>query len=144
MLARHSVSVAAAVVAGDGLVLAVLRRDNGRWEPPGGILELGETVHDGLVREVLEETGTLVEPEALTGVYKNMAHGIVALVFRCRLIEGVAAPSPEAAATAWLTAEQLRNRMDEAYAVRLLDAFAAAPPAIRAHDGHHLLPPSSS
>jgi len=135
--------VAAAVVDGEGLVLAVRRRDNGRWEPPGGILELSETIHDGLVREVREETGVVVHPEALTGVYKNMVHGILALVFRCRLVEGVAAPSAEAAETAWLSAEQLRDRMDEAYAVRVLDALAAAPPAVRAHDGHHLLQPGT-
>ena len=38
-----------------------------------------KTIHDGLVREVLEETGLVVEPDYLTGVYKNMRHGIVAL-----------------------------------------------------------------
>ena len=81
----HSVSVAAAVVEADRL-LGVRRRDNGRWEPPGGVLELGETIHDGLVREVLEETGLVVEPDYLTGVYKNMRHGIVALVFRCHIV----------------------------------------------------------
>lgn len=130
MSARHSVSVAAAVVDGDGLVLAVRRRDNGRWEPPGGVLELGETIHDGLVREVLEETGIVVHPEALTGVYKNMTHGIVALVFRCRAVQGTARPSAEAAETAWLTVEQVTHRMDDAYAVRLLEALTAGPPTI--------------
>lgn len=134
-------SVAAAVVDGDGRLLAVRRRDNGHWEPPGGILELGETIHDGLVREVLEETGVVVQAEALTGIYKNMVHGIVALVFRCRVVRGAAVPSAEAAETAWLTVEQLTSRMDEAYAVRLLDALTPGPPPIRAHDGRHLLDP---
>ena len=63
----HSVSVAAAVVDASGRLLAIRRRDNGRWEPPGGVLELDETIGEGLVREVLEETGLTVEPEALTG-----------------------------------------------------------------------------
>ena len=72
---RHSVSVAAAIVNDDGQVLAVRRRDNGHWEPPGGVLELDETIQEGLVREVKEETCLQVEPEALTGVYKNMRRG---------------------------------------------------------------------
>lgn len=111
--------------------------------PPGGVLELGETIHDGLVREVLEETGIVVHPEALTGVYKNMTHGIVALGFRCRAVQGTARPSAEAAETAWLTVEQVTHHMDDAYAVRLLDALTAGPLTIRAHDGQRLLPSPS-
>lgn len=68
--------------------LLVKRRDNGHWEAPGGVLELEEDVVSGLKREVREETGLEVEPELLTGVYKNMARGIVALVFRCRVVGG--------------------------------------------------------
>lgn len=142
--ARHSVSVAAAVVDDQGRVLAVRRRDNGHWEPPGGILELGETIQEGLVREVLEETGVSVEPEVLTGVYKNLTHGIVALVFRCRVLDGLPVPSPEAAETAWLFPGEISPRMDEAYAVRLLDALGSGPPAVRTHDGHRLLRANST
>ena len=47
---KHAVSVAAAVVEA-GRLLGVRRRDNGRWEPPGGVLELSETIREGLVRE---------------------------------------------------------------------------------------------
>jgi 8-oxo-dGTP diphosphatase len=93
-----------------------------------------------LVREVLEETGLTVEPEALTGVYKNMRRGIVALVFRCRVVDGQVGASAEAAKVAWLSAEEVAQRMDEAYAMRLLDALRPGPPAVRAHDGLVLLP----
>ena len=34
-----------------------------------GILDADESVHDGLRREVAEETGLIVEPDRLTGVY---------------------------------------------------------------------------
>ena len=40
----------------------IRRQDNHRWEPPGGVLELGESMHDGLRREVREETGLDTEP----------------------------------------------------------------------------------
>jgi ADP-ribose pyrophosphatase YjhB (NUDIX family) len=41
-------------------------------------------------REVAEETGVDVEVGRLTGVYKNLERGIVALVFRCRPVAGEA------------------------------------------------------
>jgi len=137
---RHSVSVAAAIINQDGQLLAVRRRDNGHWEPPGGVLELDETIQAGLVREVLEETGLRVEPEALTGVYKNMRRGIVALVFRCRIIDGAPHATNEVQQVAWLPPDEVRERMHEAYATRLLDALDSGRPAVRAHDGLSLLP----
>src|SRR4051812_38462307 len=98
----HSVSVAGVVVDKAGRVLVIQRRDNGRWEPPGGILERDETFEEGVVREVAEETGVTVEVERLTGVYKNMARGIVALVFRCRPVKGLAIPTRESTAASWI------------------------------------------
>ncbi len=138
---KHSVSVAAAVVREDGRILAIQRRDNAHWEPPGGVLELGETIEDGLRREVREETGLEVEVEHLTGVYKNMELGVVALVFRCRPSEGTPSPTREATSVDWFDASEINTRMDEAYAVRMLDAVEAGGPgpSIRAHDGVDLL-----
>ena len=95
-LPRHSVAVVGIAVDDAGRVLAIRRRDNGHWQPPGGVLELGETIEDGVRREVLEETGVEVEPVQLTGVYKNMLLGVVALVFRCRLVAGTPGPTAEA------------------------------------------------
>jgi 8-oxo-dGTP diphosphatase len=135
---RHSVSVAGAVVNDVGRVLAIRRRDNGHWEPPGGVLELDETIEEGLVREIREETGLTVTPERLTGVYKNMKRGIVALVFRCRSVNGETRLNDEATELAWLTPHEIRERMDEAYAIRMLDALDPGPAAIRMHDGQHL------
>ena len=138
--AQHSVSVAAVIVDDAGRVLVTQRRDNGKWEPPGGVLELNESIVDGVRREVQEETGLRVEPERLTGVYKNMTRGIVALVFRAHVIGGeLALVTDEASRLAWLTAAEVSDRCDEAYAVRVLDALAATDTTVRAHDGVHLL-----
>jgi 8-oxo-dGTP diphosphatase len=112
----------------------VNRSRNGRWEAPGGILERDETFEEGVTREVAEETGMTVEVERLTGVYKNMTRGIVALVYRCHPVAGIAAPTVESVAVAWMTPEQVAERMAPAYAVRILDALATEP-ASRAHDG---------
>lgn len=139
---RHSVSVAAAIIDQSGRVLSTRRRDNGHWEPPGGILELEESIEEGLVREVLEETGLLVRPVRLTGVYKNMVRGIVALVFHCQLLEREAKVSEEVAELRWLAAAELSEYMDEAYAVRMLDALEDGSPTVRAHDGRVLMSPA--
>ncbi|WP_083977605.1 NUDIX domain-containing protein [Kitasatospora azatica] len=136
----HSVSVAGAVVREDGRVLAIRRADNGTWEPPGGVLELSETVEDGVRREVYEETGIKVSVERLTGVYKNVSRGIVALVFRCRPEGGQEQLSDESTAVAWLTPAEVADRMGEVYAVRLLDALQdEAAPHVRTHDGRTLI-----
>jgi 8-oxo-dGTP diphosphatase len=137
---RHSVSVAAVVVDGQDRALLIRRRDNGHWEPPGGILELGEEIFDGLRREVAEETGLQVEPSALTGVYKNMIHGIVALVFRCRQSGGRLTVASETSEARWANRDEVAALADEAYAIRVLDALDfATPPAVRAHDGVRLV-----
>jgi 8-oxo-dGTP diphosphatase len=137
---RHSVSVAGVVVDDQGRALIIKRRDNGHWEPPGGVLEHGETIKDGLCREVFEETGLKVEPDSLTGVYQNMTRHIVALVFRCRLLSGELRVNPEASEFRWATADEAAESMSEAYAIRVLDAMSCADsPATRAHDGVNLL-----
>lgn len=57
--------VASALIEGpEGLLLVKNRRRDGRvdWSPPGGVIEsqVGESVRDGLTREVIEETGLTV------------------------------------------------------------------------------------
>lgn len=57
--------VASGIIEGpEGLLLVQNRRRNGRldWSTPGGVVEVasGESVLDGLTREVLEETGIVV------------------------------------------------------------------------------------
>jgi ADP-ribose pyrophosphatase YjhB (NUDIX family) len=134
------VSVAGAVVRDDGKVLCIRRQDNGHWEPPGGVLELGERIHDGLIREVREETGLIVAPGPLTGVYQNQPRNIVALVFRCLPVSGNLQTSDETAELDWLDRAQFEERMSQAYAIRLVDALEYVDTAaVRTHDGRFLL-----
>jgi 8-oxo-dGTP diphosphatase len=137
---RHSVSVAAVITDDHGRALLIQRRDNGTWEPPGGVLELGETIHDGLRREIREETGLDIEPDTLTGIYKNMPRGIIALVFRCKITGGHLTANDEVTAFHWADQADIRQYTSDAYAVRLLDALREdTTPAIRQHDGTELL-----
>lgn len=141
-LPRHSVSVTGIVVRDDGRVLSIQRQDDGRWVPPGGVLELAETPAEGVAREVLEETGIKVHADRLTGVYKNMRLGVVTLAFRCTVVDGQGEQdqTDEARRIAWLTVEEATQQMPQARAIRIMDALATGSnPAVRAHDGTHLL-----
>lgn len=135
---KHSVSVSGIVVRGDGRVLVIKREDNARWEAPGGVLELGESFEAGVRREVLEETGLEVTVEQLTGVYKNLTHGIVALVYRCRPASGEPHSTEEAREIRWMTTEEAQSAMVPAFWIRVSDAFEESPKS-RAHDGVNLV-----
>jgi len=59
----------------DGQVVLIKRRFEplaGRWSLPGGTLELGERLHDGLVREMREETGLIVQVGALVELFDRI------------------------------------------------------------------------
>jgi 8-oxo-dGTP pyrophosphatase MutT (NUDIX family) len=139
-VAVHSVSVAGVVVRDDGRVLVAQRRDNGRWEAPGGVLERDETFEAGVRREVVEETGVVVEVERLTGAYKNLTRCVVALVFRCRPVAGEPTPTAEAQQVRWMTPDEVTAHMAPAFAIRVLDALGNHA-ASRAHDGMRLIAP---
>ena len=138
-MSLHSVSVAGVVVREDGRVLVIRRADNGAWEAPGGVLEIDERPEDGAAREVLEESGIKAEVVRLTGVYKNMKRGVVALVFLCRPVGGQAETSEESTEVRWFTRAEVEHHMVEAYAVRVLDALDSEGPHVRAHDGRRLM-----
>ena len=67
-------STTAIVADGQGRIALVKRKDNELWALPGGGMELGESIEQGAVREVKEETGLDVEVDGLVGVYTNPHH----------------------------------------------------------------------
>src|SRR3954468_5451845 len=136
-LPKHSVSVAGIVVDDQDRVLVIRRRDNGHWEPPGGVLELNETFEEGVRREILEETGITVHVDRLTGVYKNMTRAIVALVFRCTPATGQPVATPEATQVQWMSLDEVKTSMTPAYYVRVADAFESNAQT-KSHDGVNL------
>ena len=90
------VAVSAAVMESGRLLLVKRGREpgQGQWSLPGGVLELGETLHAGVVREVREETGLLVEPGPLLGVFENILRdGDDRVKYHYILIDYLASPS---------------------------------------------------
>ena len=68
----------------------------GAWAQPGGFLEVDETVAEAAVRETLEETGLLVEPGEIVGLYSRLEAAVVVVVFEARIVGGTARVTPEA------------------------------------------------
>lgn len=57
--------VCTVAVMHDGKILIGKRRDNGKWTFPGGHKDPGESIHEGAIRELMEETGIEVKPDQL-------------------------------------------------------------------------------
>jgi 8-oxo-dGTP diphosphatase len=132
----HSVSVAAVVCNKAGQLLLIRRRDSGAWQIPGGQLRLGETIIEGLRREVLEETGYSVSARILTGVYKNIIEDVLALVFLCDVTDGYARTSSETSAVEWFDVDKMAELVEPSFSIRILDALRYHTcPAVRTHDG---------
>jgi 8-oxo-dGTP diphosphatase len=80
--------------AGQGIVLVQRRYPpfQGYWALPGGMVEIGETVEEALIREVEEETGLVVEPTELIGVFSDPARDprghVISIAFLAQIKSG--------------------------------------------------------
>jgi ADP-ribose pyrophosphatase YjhB (NUDIX family) len=101
-----------AVVVKDGRVLLVQRGREplkGHWSPPGGLVEVGESLQTAVIREVEEETGLLVEPveliELLDRIHREgerIRYHYVIADYLCRVIGGVLKADSDADAVRWV------------------------------------------
>jgi 8-oxo-dGTP diphosphatase len=129
---RHSVSAGAVVVRADGRFLAVHRRDTGAWVTPGGIVEPGEPIRETAAREVYEESGVKVRVGELSGIYQNLSTDVVSFVFIATPEEHVVTRATEEAdRVRWFTPIEAEDRMTEAFATRVRDAYAKTQVAVR-------------
>ncbi|TQS75048.1 NUDIX hydrolase [Ornithinibacillus gellani] len=93
---KHIIAVSAFVTNKQGEVLLVKthwRSDT--WESPGGQVEEGEALDDAVSREVLEETGIVIKPLGITGIYYNATSEILSVVFRAAYECGDLCTQPE-------------------------------------------------
>jgi ADP-ribose pyrophosphatase YjhB (NUDIX family) len=86
-------------VTDDGRVV-LLRRGiepgKGWWAQPGGFLEVDETVTEAAIRETFEETGLVVKPGEIIGLYARLEAAVVVLAFEAEVVSGEFRTNPEA------------------------------------------------
>ena len=112
-------STTAIVADGQGRIALVKRKDNELWALPGGGMELGESIEQGAVREVKEETGLDVEVDGLVGVYTNPQHVMAyddgevrqqfSLCFTTKLLGGELQFDDESTDIAWVAEGDLAS-----------------------------------
>jgi ADP-ribose pyrophosphatase YjhB (NUDIX family) len=101
-----------AVIVEQCRVLLVRRANpplKGHWSLPGGLLELGEGLHNAVVREVREETGLLVEPleliEVLDRIHREgdrVRYHYVIADYLCRVVGGALQAASDADEVRWV------------------------------------------
>ena len=107
-----------AVIIENGRVVLVKRGHPpllGEWSIPGGMLEVGEMLRAAAVRETLEETGLMVEPTELLGVYDRVLrddggrtlYHYVLIDFLCKRVAGEPQGAGDAAEARWFAREEL-------------------------------------
>jgi ADP-ribose pyrophosphatase YjhB (NUDIX family)/uncharacterized protein (DUF952 family) len=123
----------AAVFDDRGRILLVQREDNRLWCLPSGHVDLGETIAEAAVRETEEESGIIVEPGRVVGIYSDPRAGlriglglryhIVNIVIACRQTGGVLRPSDETPDVGWFDPDDLPPCVPSHYQ-RIADACA--------------------
>lgn len=128
---RPSVS---AVILQERRLLLQKRSDGGQWGLPGGSVEVGESVLQALSREVREETGLLIQPSRLIGVYSDPSLQVVRypsghvwqyvnLCFECGIQGGQLATSEETLELRFFSPRRLPATLLPNHQIRVRDAL---------------------
>ncbi|MGA2131344.1 MAG: NUDIX hydrolase [Bryobacteraceae bacterium] len=109
--------VGALIFDGDAILLVERAKEplRGYWSLPGGVLETGETLAQGIIREVREETGLEVEPVRVLEIFERIirdAQGAaeyhyVLIDYICRVTGGNLRAGDDAGRVAWASRESL-------------------------------------
>ena len=133
--ARPVVGVGAVIFDGEHVLL--VKRGHapleGEWSLPGGVVELGETLEAAVAREVLEETGLVVEVGPLVEVLDRVQHAsdgrveyhYVLIDYLCRPSGGGLASASDADAVEWVRLADLERYQVAGTAVGVIRKAAA-------------------
>ncbi len=113
----HIVAAGGYVFDKSGNILIVKTHNRG-WDCTGGQVEMGENLEEGVLREVLEESGIRASVRSLVGIYSNVGQHLfydgvtpvptkVMFDFICDYIEGELQPSDETSEVLWVSREKV-------------------------------------
>jgi 8-oxo-dGTP diphosphatase len=102
----------------DGRILLVERGKEplkGYWSIPGGIVETGEKLVEGIRREVLEETGLDIEPYSMFEIFERIMpdregkpeYHYVLIDYLCRRLSGQPTAASDVSRVAWVSESEL-------------------------------------
>jgi 8-oxo-dGTP diphosphatase len=126
------------VIISQGRALLIKRGGpplEGQWSIPGGLLEIGETLMEGVRRELREETGIEVRPLELIEVFERIEldgngkarYHYVVLDYFCEAVSGEAHAGSDVTDAAWARADELAQYSLPSTATRvILKAFEMA------------------
>jgi 8-oxo-dGTP diphosphatase len=134
---RPMVGVGGVVVSGGRALLVRRGRAplEGQWSIPGGMLEVGETLLDGVRRELLEETGIEVRVGELIEVFERITpdrdgkthYHFVVLDYLCEAVSGEARAGSDVVDVAWAAPSELATySISETAARVIMKAFEMA------------------
>ena len=113
------IGVAGIVIEGDRVLLVQRGHEpqKGKWSVPGGALEVGETISEGVRRELREETGLEVQVGRLVEVFERISerddegvrHHYVILDYMCEPCGGELAAGGDAADARWVGRNELAS-----------------------------------
>ncbi len=115
---EHPIIGVGAVIVEGGRALLVRRASEplkGEWSVPGGMLELGEKLRDGVRRETLEETGIEIEAGEVLDVFDSIfidplgrtQYHYVLVDYLCRPISGEARAASDVSDVRWVSVDAL-------------------------------------
>ena len=119
----HIVAAAGYVEDKNGNLLLVKTHHRG-WDTPGGQIEVGENIEEGVLREILEESGITATVRCLIGVHSNVGQHLwhdgttnvptkVMLDFICDYVDGQPTPSNETSEVIWVPKTKVMQYVTE-------------------------------
>ena len=116
---RPVLGVGALILRRNSILLVERGRSplKGQWSLPGGVLETGETLDEGLRREVHEETGLAVRPLFVHEIFERIMrdksgraeYHYVLVDYVCKVVSGDLLPADDVDKVAWVPRRKLRQ-----------------------------------
>jgi len=128
-LPRHLVAVLVLIEQAGAILLVQSKFAEEPWGLPGGLLEVGESVAQAAAREVLEETGLVIQPGRPIGFYSVPSEQALSITLTAELLGGaLVQTTTETQAAAYFAFDQLPVLMRPYHRERVRD-FATHPAA---------------